>query len=161
MEEERKQWFVARKKPVVIAFREVSSEGEFIETREGTLEATPEIDYIIRGVAGEEYPISKEIFEKTYNVLNRAEMDRFPIIIKEKAILEMIDRARALEWVANHQFGKYNGLMREIWALLDELYDLDSENHVYTMASEIPTIYYVKEIVKEFETETAPRSEGL
>ena len=149
--EEEKKWFVARKKPVAVAFREVSLGGEFIETREGTLEAHPELDYIIQGVEGEEYPIKKEIFNKTYTILNREESERFPLIIKNEAVLLMIKKARALEWIANHQFGKYNELIKEIWEILRELYSLDVDNHAYTMASEIPTIYYIKEIVTEFE----------
>ena len=62
-------WKKARKKPVVVEFREVDGREETIKTREGELKAYKDKDYIIRGVEGELYPISKEIFKKTYEEL--------------------------------------------------------------------------------------------
>jgi len=79
-------WRKARKKPVVVEFREVEPKenlgtcasteiisgprmGESIKTREGTLYGYVGEDYIIRGVEGELYPIKKEIFHKTYEVI--------------------------------------------------------------------------------------------
>jgi len=81
------KWGKARKKPVVVEFREVEPLvhiktkmpekkevwGETIETREGILFAYPDQDYIIRGVEGELYPIKKEIFDKTYDVVEPLE----------------------------------------------------------------------------------------
>ncbi len=85
---EKTVWRKARKKPVIVEFREVKGEVEKIETREGVLYAFPEVDFIIRGVDGEGvlyafpevdfiirgvdgeiYPIKKEIFFKTYEVI--------------------------------------------------------------------------------------------
>ena len=63
------KWRKARKKPVVIEFREVEGEKEIVSTREGALVAVKGRDYVIRGVRGEEYPILKEIFRETYEVL--------------------------------------------------------------------------------------------
>ncbi len=63
------EWKKARKKPVVIEFREVVGEREIIETREGKLTAIRGRDFIIRGVEGEEYPITKRTFRRTYDVL--------------------------------------------------------------------------------------------
>jgi len=63
------KWRKAKKKPVVIEFREVTGDKEIIETREGSLTAYREKDFIIRGVEGEIYPISKQIFFKTYEVV--------------------------------------------------------------------------------------------
>lgn len=143
-----KNWMVARKRPVEVSFRSVDSEGETIETREGTLKAYPEQDYIIKGVDGEEYPIKKDIFTRTYDVLDEEESKRFPVVIEDEAVLKLIRRARALEWIANHQFGRYHKVMNEVWDILRELHDLDSENHVYTLASEIPTIYYLKKTIR-------------
>ncbi len=79
-------WRKARKKPVVVLFREVEPKetlscasteifpetrpkGEFIKTLEGTLFAEAGRDYIIRGVKGEFYPIDKKIFAETYEVI--------------------------------------------------------------------------------------------
>lgn len=77
------KWGKARKKPVVVEFREVERKdlirikypqkievwGEVIETREGILYGYVGEDYIIKGVDGEIYPIKKDIFAKTYEVL--------------------------------------------------------------------------------------------
>ena len=40
----------------------------YIETLEGIVRAD-EGDYIVRGVAGEFYPVKKEIFERTYEAV--------------------------------------------------------------------------------------------
>ena len=40
----------------------------FIETPEGVMRAD-EGDYIVRGVAGEFYPVKKEIFQRTYEAV--------------------------------------------------------------------------------------------
>jgi hypothetical protein len=75
-------WRKARKKPIIIEFREVHQHkcgnvnnngetkiGEFVKTHEGTLFADYTKDFIIKGVDGELYPIKKAIFEKTYDVI--------------------------------------------------------------------------------------------
>lgn len=94
------EWKQARKKPIVIEYREVhpkipvfdgfvtrsndqnttasSSEirqawGEEVQTHEGRLIAICGKDYIIKGVKGELYPIKKEIFAETYEMLNHKE----------------------------------------------------------------------------------------
>lgn len=59
------EWKQARKLPVVVHVREQLPGETHISTREGLTPVLP-TDLIIRGVNGEEYPISKEIFERTY-----------------------------------------------------------------------------------------------
>ncbi|RLC88063.1 MAG: hypothetical protein DRJ03_04135 [Chloroflexi bacterium] len=66
---EKVVWRKARKKPVIVEFRKVKGEVEKIWTREGMIYAFPETDFIIRGVEGEIYPIKKEIFYKTYEII--------------------------------------------------------------------------------------------
>jgi len=66
---EKDEWRRARKKPVVVEFREVHSSTETIHTLEGDLIAEANLHYVIRGPTGELYPIRKEIFEKTYDIL--------------------------------------------------------------------------------------------
>jgi len=66
---EKNVWRKAKKKPVIVEFREVRGEVEKIWTREGMVYAFPETDFIIRGVDGEIYPIKKEIFYKTYEII--------------------------------------------------------------------------------------------
>lgn len=64
------QWRKCRKLPVVVEYCEVPGGKKFaVATREGVLEAYPETDYLIKGVDGEIYPIKKEIFHRTYEVL--------------------------------------------------------------------------------------------
>lgn len=75
------EWKKARKKSVIIDFREAKFEGnvevnpntwiavEVIHTREGILYAYVGYDYVIKGIEGELYPIDKEIFKKTYEVI--------------------------------------------------------------------------------------------
>lgn len=65
MSNDKPSWQKARKKPVVIEFREVQGV-EHIVTREGVVVAKQGVDYIIRGVDGELYPIKKDIFHRTY-----------------------------------------------------------------------------------------------
>ena len=67
-------WGKARKRPVIVEFREVIGEKEEIETREGKLYGYAGKDVIIKGVQGEIYPCKKDIFEKTYEVIE--EIDR-------------------------------------------------------------------------------------
>lgn len=73
-------WKKARKKPVLVRFREVepsntlhisfaSNTQELIRTREGNLWATKGRDFVIEGVEGELYPIDQKIFKKTYEVI--------------------------------------------------------------------------------------------
>jgi len=75
-------WGKARKKPIEVEYREPIPNGiavpsldhghvrvEWIKTLEGRLYALPERDFVIKGVKGELYPIKKEIFEQTYDIL--------------------------------------------------------------------------------------------
>jgi len=79
-------WFKARKKPVIVEFREVLPKediflpeekrwvkGETIRTKEGVLKAIFGRDFIIKGVKGEIYPIDKEIFKETYEIIGETE----------------------------------------------------------------------------------------
>lgn len=67
---DKQEWHKARKKPVIVDWREVEGEKEEIHTREGTLYGYKDKDVIIKGIKGEIYPCGKEIFEKTYEVLS-------------------------------------------------------------------------------------------
>ncbi len=66
-------WKKCKKKPIVVEYREVEEPNEKIHTleneKEGTLVAYPDKDYIIRGTEGEIYPIKKQIFEKSYDII--------------------------------------------------------------------------------------------
>jgi len=64
------KWKKARKKPVIVEFRIVEKR-EFVNTGHGEAFAYPEDDFIIRDIIGE-YPIKKEIFYKTYEVIEES-----------------------------------------------------------------------------------------
>jgi len=58
-----------RKKPIIVhAVQMHFPEGFKVTTLEGPVIGKPG-DYLMIGVNGEKYPIAKDIFEKTYNIL--------------------------------------------------------------------------------------------
>lgn len=63
------KWKRCRKKPVEVEFREVRQGEDGVETLEGYKVAIGDTHFIIRGVRGEEYPIRKDIFYETYEVI--------------------------------------------------------------------------------------------
>jgi len=63
-------WRKARKKQIIVEFREVQGEQETIKTREGTLITIGKKHFVMKGVEGEIYPITKDIFHKTYEELS-------------------------------------------------------------------------------------------
>lgn len=58
----------AVKKPIPVSCAEIDDEFE-VETMEGTMKGKKG-DYLIIGVNGEMYPIDREIFGKTYDLIN-------------------------------------------------------------------------------------------
>lgn len=83
MTEENTQWQKARKKPIIVEFREAqplltcastqldhSEKFETVQTKNGRVIAVAGKDYVVRGVEGELYPINKGIFAETYDVLD-------------------------------------------------------------------------------------------
>jgi NAD-dependent SIR2 family protein deacetylase len=65
----KNEWRKCRKRPMVVAFREVKPNEHGIETLEGFKPCDPKRHFIIKGVNGELYPIDKQIFNKTYEIL--------------------------------------------------------------------------------------------
>lgn len=61
-------WNACRKKPVIVHVREQLQGEQHVSTREGITPILP-TDLIMRGVEGEEYPIGRELFEKTYEIV--------------------------------------------------------------------------------------------
>ena len=59
------EWVPCVKLPVIVHVRNQRGGENHISTREGITPVLPE-DLIMRGVAGEEYPIGRELFERTY-----------------------------------------------------------------------------------------------
>jgi hypothetical protein len=61
------EWTPCIKLPVVVHVRKQRNGESHVSTREGITPIKPD-DLIMRGVSGEEYPIGREIFEKTYRI---------------------------------------------------------------------------------------------
>jgi hypothetical protein len=57
----------AKKKPIPIRCIQINEPFE-VETLEGTMKGQPG-DWLVVGVHGEMYPIAKDIFEKTYDIV--------------------------------------------------------------------------------------------
>jgi hypothetical protein len=60
-------WTPCMKLPVVVHVRQQREGEQHVSTREGITPIKSD-DLIMRGVSGEEYPIGKDIFEKTYTL---------------------------------------------------------------------------------------------
>jgi len=123
-------WRKARKKPIIVEFREVDGE-ERIETREGVLIAKQNEDYIIRGVDGEIYPIKKSIFHRTYEVIEEKDMNKLkPLDLDSEtkipdnelaqSCFEMILRALISD---EKEFDTKEEALDCIFSLLDEFKD--------------------------------------
>ena len=76
------------------------------------------------------------------------EQERFPIVIEDEDIQELIESAKALEWYAEHLIRRYHKKIKEIWHLLGELHGLDVENHIYTLDGK-SSILYVSPLEKK------------
>ena len=59
-------WRKAMKKPIIINVRDIEPNEIGVETLEGYKSCHKDTHFVIRGVEGEEYPIRKDIFFKTY-----------------------------------------------------------------------------------------------
>ena len=94
-------WRKARKKAVLVEFREVMGEVEIIHTLEGDLEAHKGKSFVIRGVNGEIYPIDKQIFAQTCEVVEEAKFIS-PLFCRWKKFLaEVLDNCEGDEWIAS------------------------------------------------------------
>jgi hypothetical protein len=70
------EWTPCMKLPVVVYVRKQRLGESHVSTREGITPVKPD-DLIMRGVSGEEYPIGRAIFERTYS-LNTTPPQRKP-----------------------------------------------------------------------------------
>lgn len=63
-----KTWKPCIKLPIIVHVREQEPGETHSSTREGLTPLLPD-DLIMRGVEGEEYPIGRALFEKTYRLV--------------------------------------------------------------------------------------------
>jgi hypothetical protein len=83
------EWTPCIKLPIVVHVRKQWDGENHVSTREGITPIRHD-DLIMRGVAGEEYPIGRELFERTYT-FNTSPPKREPLTSKQvvQAFLEM------------------------------------------------------------------------
>jgi hypothetical protein len=67
MEIEMDKFYKYRKKPLVIEASQIPVPFE-VETIEGTMKGKAG-DYLVRGIKGEQYPVDREIFEESYELV--------------------------------------------------------------------------------------------
>jgi hypothetical protein len=73
------EWVPCVKLPVTVHVREQRPGEAHVSTREGITPIRPD-DLIMRGVAGEEYPIGRELFNRTYRLgEQRTEPEQEPV----------------------------------------------------------------------------------
>ena len=61
------KWMVVEKKPIILCALRMLVDFE-VDTLEGTHRGKTG-DYLLKGIEGELYPVKKEIFEKTYDII--------------------------------------------------------------------------------------------
>ena len=61
------EWTPCVRLPITVHVREQRPGEQHVSTREGITPVKPD-DLIMRGVAGEEYPIGRELFNRTYRL---------------------------------------------------------------------------------------------
>jgi hypothetical protein len=75
------EWMPCVKLPVTVHVREQRPGEAHVSTREGITPIRPD-DLIMRGVAGEEYPIGRELFNRTYRLgEQRTEPEQEPVAL--------------------------------------------------------------------------------
>lgn len=99
------EWAECVKLPIVVHVRNQREGETHISTREGITPVLPD-DLIMRGVAGEEYPIGRELFERTYT-FETAPPKQW-VSLTDEEMDELVNR-----------FARY-GLAREIESKLKE-----------------------------------------
>lgn len=89
-ENDPEAWKPCRKKPLVVHVREATGDeraGRGVFTREGLTLARPD-DLVMRGVEGELYPIGRDLFERTYDmVVDREHAERPPAVLVDPQVL--------------------------------------------------------------------------
>lgn len=114
--EKLNEWRDAWKKPVKIRFRKVKFR-ELVKTREGELFAYPDKDYMIEGIDGEQYPIKKDIFDKTYTLTNEVESLEAEVNeLKEESrkLVELISANLRYKGELESRLAKAQGILKEI-----------------------------------------------
>ena len=112
------EWKACTKLPVTVHVR-AQREGEtHVSTREGITPIKPD-DLIMRGVQGEEYPIGREVFERTYRMGEAAphkpdtEIEPVPDRVRINELHDEITRYRAVMEQAMEKMNQVTTLEQE------------------------------------------------
>jgi len=89
------EWKPCVKLPITVHVREQRPGETHVSTREGITPVQPD-DLIIRGVQGEEYPIGRELFERTYRMIEE-ELSEEENEVRFKECLRVIDNLKSGE----------------------------------------------------------------
>ncbi len=87
------EWTPCVKLPITVHVREQRPDEQHVSTREGITPVKPD-DLIMRGVAGEEYPIGRELFEKTYRIGAHPPRDEWRSAVHEELFTSCIYSAK-------------------------------------------------------------------
>ena len=111
------EWKPCMKLPVVVHVREQREGESHVSTREGITPVRPD-DLIMRGVAGEEYPIGRELFNKTYTFDTAAPVrtkdltdDEIHKLVKQVRFDGMTDRTFQFARAVIQEFRRKNGIV--------------------------------------------------
>ena len=90
------EWKPCMKLPIVVHVREQRKSETHVSTREG-ITPVKEDDLIMRGVAGEEYPIGRELFNRTYT-FNTAPPKREWVGLTDGEIVDLLKECEGRLW---------------------------------------------------------------
>jgi hypothetical protein len=90
------EWTPCVKLPITVHVRKQRPGEAHVSTREGITPVRPD-DLIMRGVAGEEYPIGRELFERTYRIGDAAPV---PVPLTEAERFMLHDAAHIINRAA-------------------------------------------------------------
>lgn len=82
----QRAWSRVRKRPVIVEALQLDVAVE-IDTREGTVRADPG-DWLMRGVEGELYPCSADVFDATYETVDE---NAAPIALEDVDDVEVVE----------------------------------------------------------------------
>jgi hypothetical protein len=99
------EWQACTKLPVTVHVRSQKPGEKHISTREGITPIEPD-DLIMRGVQGEEYPIGREIFSRTYRPGEAEQAE--PVALADAAI-----EAAITAWFGEYQLDYFDS--EELW----------------------------------------------
>jgi fructose-1,6-bisphosphatase len=89
------EWKPCVKLPITVHVREQRPGETHVSTREGITPVQPD-DLIMRGVQGEEYPIGRELFERTYQMIEE-ELSEEENEVRFKECLKTINNLKSGE----------------------------------------------------------------